>query len=63
MTTPETPKTSTWTADDQAHLEKVAATFPPMNAAQIAVCRRTFGKAAQRLAELKEQESHGRSED
>lgn len=45
---------STWTAEDQAHLEKVAAMFPPMNAIQIAVCRRTFGKASQRRMELEQ---------
>nr|WP_218679818.1 hypothetical protein [Rhodococcus qingshengii] len=49
MRTPSLPKRAPWTEEDAAHLEKVLATFPPWNAEQIAVARRTFGAAQARI--------------
>lgn len=50
MNAPALPKRAPWTEEDAAHLEKVLATFPVWNSEQIAVARRTFGAAAQRIA-------------
>lgn len=49
MKPPLLPKVGPWTEEDAAHLEKVLATFPPWNAEQIAVARRTFGAAQARI--------------
>lgn len=68
MRTPHLPKVGPWTEDDEAHLQKVFATFPVWNSEQIAVARRAFQSAvdniaakedARRLAELRSKEQGG----
>ena len=49
MTTQQLPKRAPWRQEDEDHLQKVLATFPPWNAEQIAVARRTFGAAQARI--------------
>ncbi|MCW2300766.1 hypothetical protein [Rhodococcus erythropolis] len=52
MRTPSLPKVGLWTEDDEAHLQKVFATFPVWNSEQIAVARRAFQSAVDRRAAL-----------
>ncbi|WP_070384706.1 hypothetical protein [Rhodococcus erythropolis] len=68
MRTPSLPKVGPWTEDDEAHLQKVFATFPVWNSEQIAVARRAFQSVvdhraaqedARRLAELRSKEQGG----
>ncbi|KZL31777.1 hypothetical protein A3852_19545 [Rhodococcus qingshengii] len=56
MRTPSLPKAGPWTEDDEAHLQKVFATFPVWNSEQIAVARRAFQSAIDRRAALDAEE-------
>ncbi|ANQ74269.1 hypothetical protein [Rhodococcus sp. 008] len=50
MRTPSLPKVGPWTEDDEAHLQKVFATFPVWNSEQIALMRRIFTAGAEAAA-------------
>lgn len=56
MRTPHLPKKAPWRQEDEDHLQKVLATFPPWNAEQIAVARRCFGAAQARIEAREEAE-------
>lgn len=50
MRTPRLPKVGPWTQEDEDHLQKVLATFPPWNSKQIILMRRIFTAGAEAAA-------------